>query len=175
MGVAIQTAYSPAGLSNEWACHEQAHGTNRSSPLGLFPFSGPKPWLGWVKRDCRYRMYNSHVHVHLTRGTRGGMQPRQTPRPPFRPSTNTPISLLRFTEGGLSTLVSANVRALLPLFFSMAKWKLKWLLRRITRRSGFSLWTLLSTKLVPALLFSMGAVYRGELRIATVHLTLLNT
>ena len=175
MGVAIQTAYSPAGLSNEWACHEQANGTNRSSPLGYFPFSGPKPWLGWVKRDCRYRMHNSHFRVHLTRGIRGGTQPQQTsPLPPQHKHSYffAPFYPGRFIHPGL---VSANARALLLLFFSISKWKLKRLLRRITRRSGFSLWTLLSTKLVPALLFSMGAVYRGELRIATVHLTLLNT
>ena len=83
MGVAIQTAYSPAGLSNEWACHEQANGTNRSSPLGSFPFSSPRHWLGWVKSDCRYGMHNSHFRVHFTRGTRAACNPNKpSPVPP---------------------------------------------------------------------------------------------
>ena len=126
-------------------------------------------WKGTVGIGCV-----TTISVFISPGESAGARNLNKP-PPFRPSTNTPISLLRFTQDGLSTLVLANARARLLLFSSMAKWKLKRMLRRITRRSGFSLWTLLSTKVVSALLFSKGSVYQGELRIATVHLTLLNT
>ena len=123
-------------------------------------------WQGTVGIGCV-----TTISVFISPGESAGARNLNKP-PPFRPSTNTPISLLRFTQDGLSTLVLANARARLLLFSSMAKWKLKRMLRRITRRSGFSLWTLLSTKVVSALLFSKGSVYQGKLRIATVHFLL---